>query len=585
MRSFLSSLVSALAISLVACGTGSPESPTADLILHHGKVWTANPAQPLAEAVAVRGERIVRVGDSASVLALAGPGTRIVDLAGRFVAPGFNDAHTHLENAADWFFQVRLIDVNDQATMNARLRDAVARVPPGIWITGGDWGDFASTAAGAKATLLEPNLAEIDAISPDHPVLFRRADRSYFANSKAFAMAHVERGNADPRGGRFGRDASGALNGMLYGTAGEFLGNIVTPVSLEQKLIGARAVIAQLNRVGITSINDISRLQALDDETLQPVFLERSFSDVRIFQRLKERGQLNLRVYAFMPLDYFEGLAKFGIAPNSGDAMLRYGALKAFIDSNLMLPPKTALSGGYSYRFMGDPKFAQRIADGDKAGFDLGIHVTGDKAVQDLINAYERAAAANGPRDRRDRLIHAMFVDDGDFVRAGRMHLIADVTSDHLLANAHAADQALDPKRAGNAFAWRRMIDSGIRINLVSDLPGSFNKAILAETDPLINMYVAVTRRSPKQGAAPFHAEQAITVEEALRAYTINPAFSSREEALKGSIEPGKLADLVVLSKDILGGDPHALLESKVVMTFLGGKPVYRNPQDPPPGR
>jgi predicted amidohydrolase YtcJ len=552
---------------------------TANLILHNGKVWTGDPRKPLAQAVAVCGERISAVGDDETVLRHAGPSTRVIDLDGRLVTPGFNDAHTHLENAIDWSYQVRLIDVDDQERMTSRLRERVTTVPPGVWITGGDWGDFASTSG--EAAPFEPDLAEIDAITPDNPVLLRCVNHNYFANSKALALAHLGPDTPDPRGGRYGRDDAGRLTGMLYGQAGEFVARMVTPVSLAQRVLGAHHVLARLNAVGITSVHDISRLPALSDECVSPVFLERSFSDVRIFAVLKQRGELTVRVYAFLPLDNFDGLAGHGITPGSGDELLRFGALKVFMDSGAMLPPTpppvpppNGLPGGYSYRFAGHDALARRIVDGDRSGFDIGVHVIGDEAVRALVDCFECVDEVNPPRDRRHRLIHAWHVAEDDFARAGRLGLVADVTADHLLRNRKTLDGVLGAERAGNSFAWRKMIDNGILLNIVSDLPGSFNKSHLAEFNPLVNMYVAVTRRQPG-GAEPFHPEQAITVEEALRAYTVNPAYASREEHVKGTVTVGKLADLVVLSNDILAGDQESLLTTEVAMTILGGTPVY----------
>jgi predicted amidohydrolase YtcJ len=550
----------------------SPVIDHADLILYGGPVWTGDPAQPLVSAVAVVGDRIAHVGDDSEILALAGPGTTLVDLDGRMVCPGFNDAHTHFENAVDWHFQVALTDVNDHATLAGRVAAVAERVPAGIWITGGDLGDFASTQA-SPPPFLEPRPAEIDALTPDNPLLIRRADHQYFANSKAFEVAKIDQDTPDLRGGRFGRDATGRLNGMLYGQAGEFLHRLITPVSLAQKRIGARAVMDRLNALGITSIHDIARLPAVTEAVVPPVFLERSFSNAGIFQSLKDHDELTVRVYAFLPLDTFGDLAAHGITPGSGDDWLRFGALKIFIDSGAMLPPfdpakaaGTGLTGGWSYRFAGIDRLEELVAAGDAAGFDIGVHVQGDQGVRIAIDAFERAAQANGPRDRRHRLIHAWHVADEDFKRAGALGAVADVTSDHLLHYSGGVDDALGVDRAANAFAWRRMIDSNVTVNLVSDLPGAYNKSHVAEIDPLRNMYVAITRR--------FHPEQAITVDEALRAYTTSPAYSSREESVKGSITSGKLADLVVLSESILGPDPEVLVRAAVEQTYLGGRLV-----------
>lgn len=361
---------------------------------------------------------------------------------------------------------------------------------------------------------------------------------------------------------------------MLYGQAGEFMHRLVTPVSLAQKRIGAQAVMNRLNALGITSIHDIARLPEVTEAVVPPVFLERSFSNAGIFQSLEENGELTVRVYAFLPLDTFEELAGHGITPGSGGEWLRYGALKIFIDSGAMLPPfdaanapGTGLTDGWSYRFVGVERLTELIVAGDAAGFDIGVHVQGDRGIRIAIDAFEFAASKNGERNRRHRLIHAWHVAAEDFRRAGELGLVADVTSDHLLHYSGGVDAALGEERGGLAFAWRRMIDSHLTVNLVSDLPGAYNKSHVAEIDPLRNMYVAITRG--------FHPEQAISIDEALTAYTVNPAYSAREEELKGSITPGKLADLVVLSENVLGSDPEMLLKAVVEQTYLGGRLVY----------
>jgi hypothetical protein len=552
---------------------------TADLIFHNGKVWTVDAAQPQAQAVSIGGERILQVGSDAAILALRGAGTRLIDLHGRLLLPGFNDAHTHFENAAQWFFEVRLIDVTRPAELLARLKQSAARVPEGLWITATDWGALAVW----KRNPPPPptiDLAAVDAITPHHPVLFRRFDRVYFANSEALRLARIRETASDPKGGRYGRDPiSGKLNGMLYGTAGESMELLMPPPTAARKRIGALGVIADLNRVGITSVQDIARLDALSQQQTPSTFTERSYSDVAIFRDLKERNQLTVRVYAFMPLQTWTGLVHYGITPQSGDTLLRYGVLKDFTDGSYMFEPyanNPRNSGNWTFRFPGEDVMARNILAADRAGFDIGLHVTGDKALHAILDWYAAAARQNGPRDRRDRLIHVWFAREDDLARAGKMGLIADITPDQLLDDIPGIEGVAGPDRAKTAFAWRTMIRDGIKLDIVSDLPGLFNKQQVAAINPLENIYMATTRRrldgTPAKG---WHPEQCITREEAIAAYTVNPAWASHEERLKGSITPGKLADLVILSDDVLQGPPEKLLSAKVDVTVLGGKIVF----------
>jgi predicted amidohydrolase YtcJ len=569
---------------LTSASTSEGMKTAADLILYNGKIWTVDPKYPVANAVAVSGSRIIKVGSDRDVLALKHATTRLIDLQGQLVLPGFNDAHTHFENAAEWFFQVRLMDIHDQSSMSERLRQAVERVPQGMWITGGDWDAFAAWDAersgDSNFVPFAPSLRAVNAITADRPILLRRYDHIYFANTSAFRVARITKETPDPRGGHYGRDpATGELNGMLFGTAGEQMQAILPPLSEAQKLVGARAVLQQLNQAGVTSIQDIARVDEISQGHIFPSNVERSYSDLRIFLDLKARNELTVRVYPILPLTVWSELSKHGIEPGSGDEMIHYGALKDFADGALMFEPYANhpnYSGNWAFRFVGEDAIQQNIASADKAGFDVAVHVIGDKALHELLNWYESAIDRNGIRDRRFRIIHVEYATAADLERAGKMRLIADITPYHLVSDIPGTERLVGPERAKNAFAWRTMIDAGIRLDIVSDLPGLYNKMDIAPFDPLRNMYYAITRRDiSATSAIPWHPEQQLTIQEAIEAYTKNPAYASHEEAVKGTIARGKLADLVVLSKDILSGSPEQLLSTKVVYTILGGKVIY----------
>ncbi|HTD05205.1 amidohydrolase [Undibacterium sp.] len=575
--------VAFLALGLSGSGWAESVKPAAaDLILYNAKIWTVDDSKPQAEAVAIRGSQIVKVGNSRDIMALKGPSTKVMDMEGKLVLPGFNDAHTHLGNAAEWVFQARLTDVNDQKLMQKRIEEVTARVPKGMWITGGDWGTSAANSARKESKTdfkaLVPDLKAIDAVTPDHPLLFRRYDLTYFANSKALKMSRLTKNSPDPAGGSYGRDpVTGELTGMLYGTAGEILERQLPPMSLRQKLIGARHVQASLNKVGITSITDIARFSDISEEHIYPFNVERSATDIKIFEALKQNGELNLRVYAIVPIETLKDLGERNITPGSGDEFLRVGALKIYGDSGIMMKPfKSGLPDEWSYRFAGEEEVAQEILDADKAGFDVGTHIIGDKASHLLIGWYGAAAAKNPPRDRRHRLIHFWHTNMDDIKEAARLGLTVDVQPYHLIREMAAMDKGLDEERAGSAHAWHSEIAAGLHVNLSSDLPGSYNKLHLAPFNPMENIYYAVTRSDihglPIGG---WHPEQRMTIKEAIRAYTQNPAWSSHEEDIKGSITEGKLADLVVLSKDIMTVPPRELLGTEVLYTVLGGKIVY----------
>ncbi|HET7745956.1 MAG TPA: amidohydrolase [Vicinamibacteria bacterium] len=575
----LAALVAAAAVVAAA------DVPRADLILHGGRVWTVDAARPEAQAVAVAGDRIVAIGSDAEVLARRGPATEVVDLRGRLLLPGFNDAHTHFENACDWLFNVSLYDANDEKTLASRLEAYVARVPEGMWIKGGDFGAAAAWAAEAKGAPApapwQPSLAAIDAIAPRHPVLFKRHDGAFFANSLALARARFTKDTPDPRGGRFGRDAkTGELDGMLFGRAGERVAELMPPPTLESKLVGARAALADLRRHGITSIQDVARLDEVTQKQVFHTHVERSSTDLRIFRELQRRGELTARVYAFLTLPVWKDVLEAGIRPRTDEGLIRFGALKGFVDGFLMEAPyadNPRYAGVFTFRFVDEARMAADIAAADRHGFDPVVHVTGDKAHRLLLDWYEAAMQANPPRERRFRVIHAWYPNPREIERIGRHRMFVDITPHHLVRTLRTVDRSLGPERARTAHPWRMLGKAGARLNIVSDWPGSYNEQESVPLAPLDNIAITISRQAP-DGTPPggWHPEERLTVREAIEAYTMNPALASWEEDRKGSITPGKLADLVVLSRDILDADAAAVRGTAVDLTILGGKVIYR---------
>nr|WP_299913441.1 amidohydrolase [Sphingomonas bacterium] len=586
MPNMIRGLLALLAFVAAPAVTRAQEPP-ADLILHNGKIWTVDDTRPVAEAVAVRGDRIVRVGSEGEVMALRGKATRLIDLHGELALPGFIDAHTHFENATDWFYEVALNDVDSEPALLSRLAEAIRRVPKGMWITGGDWGTLPARKARAAKTPYreyEPSVAAVDRISADHPLLLRRHDGAYFINSKGLELLHLGDRTPDPADGAYGRDpGTGRLTGMLLGSAGSRVALMLPPKSRARTLIAARALLAELNGYGITGIHDIARVDAISQARIFHADVERSYSDVSIFTDLRATGDLTIRVYPILALDSWSDLASHGITPGSGDDMIRYGALKSFVDGSYMFKPfsnnprdNPDYAGDLTFRVLDEKDMAASMAGADRLGFDLATHVMGDKAHWLLLNWYEAAIKANPARDRRFRLIHGWYPALGEIERAGRIRAIADVTPSQFYDDLPSLEAKLGPERLRTAYAWRTMIDHGLRLDLVSDWPGSFDKAHPSPINPLELIQGAVlrdeiARRTIKTPLPP----QALTIQEAIRAYTINPAFASREEAIKGSITPGKLADIVILSRDILTIPPADLTSARVLFTILGGKIVY----------
>jgi hypothetical protein len=335
-------------------------------------------------------------------------------------------------------------------------------------------------------------------------------------------------------------------------------------------------VLEDLTRYGITSIGDVARLDAASQRALFHTHVERSSTNLEIFRELQRRGELRVRVYALLTLALAKPTAALGIAPRSDEGLIRYGGLKGFVDGYLMERPAagSAYAGDFTFRVVDEATMAADIAAADRLGFDPVVHTIGDKAHRLLLDWYEAAIRANPPRERRFRVVHAEYPSPADVARMGRLGLIAEVTPNHLLRDVRSVERRAGPDGARYAYPWRSLVAAGVRVNLVSDLPGSFNEQEKKPFDPLEVIAGAITRRP--EGAGPWHPEQALTIEQAIAAYTIHPAWSSYEEDRKGSLSAGKLADLVVLSQDILRLPPERVREAKVDLTVFGGRIVYR---------
>jgi hypothetical protein len=538
-------------------------------------VWTVDAARPEARAVAVRGDRIVAVGNDEEILAMRGPATQVIDLGGRLLLPGFIDAHTHFGNAALWTFQLGLHDLRDPRAVLDRVAAAVARGPRGVWITGGDIGAAdawdADRGGRARPAAMPIDRWDLDGAAPADPVVLRRIDGAYVANSTALARARLDASAPDPRGGRMERDASGELTGILHGRAGERMAELMPPPTLAASLVGARAALEDLRRAGITTIHDVARIDALSQRRVFHTDVERSATDLGMFRELQRRGELGVRVYALLSLATWREALEAGIRPRTDEGGIRFGGMKAFVDGFLMEEPYAddpRYRGSFTFRFIDEATMASDIAGADGAGFDTCVHTIGDRAHRLLVDWYEAAIAANGDRDRRFRVIHAWYPSAREIERIGRLGLLVDVTPRQMANDAPSAERRLGPERARTAHAWRSLVEAGARLDLVSDWPGSYNEQRPTPLAPLENICAAVTRE--------WHPEQRLAVPEAIAAYTLTPAYASHEEDRKGSITPGKLADLVVISRDILSVEPDRIRDALVDVTILGGRVIHQ---------
>jgi predicted amidohydrolase YtcJ len=529
----------------------------ADLVIVNANVRTMDSGRPTAEAVAVYGGRVVAVGSSEEIKRLAGKATRVIDARGALVLPGFNDAHVHFLSGG---FQLSSVDLRDSSTPQEfaeRIRRFSEKAPKGRWITGGDWDH--ERWPGSPL----PTKELIDPFTQDRAVFVNRLDgHMALANSYALKLAGVTRETPDPPGGLIVRDAkTGEPTGVLKDAAQSFVWKVFPEPSFEEKLEAARASTDHAAAHGVTSVQDMS-----------------AGNDVGVYQTLLDRGELKTRIYAVSPLPDWTRLGNVGIKRAFGGDMLRIGGLKGFADGSLgsttALLFEPYLDAPDTSGLPGDEMFPEgamlkRVEAADAAGLQVMIHAIGDKANDSILTIYERVAKEHGERDRRFRIEHAQHLRAQDIPRFGRDPVVASMQPYHCIDDGRWAEKRIGPARAKGAYAFRTLLDTGAVLAFGSDWT-------VAPLDPVLGIYAAVTRRT-LDGKRPggWVPEQKITVEEAVRAYTFGSAYAEFAENVKGSITPGKLADLVLLSQDIFKIDPVGIENVRVQMTITGGRVVY----------
>ena len=531
----------------------------ADLILSRGRVWTGNPLQPEAEAVAVIGDRIVAVGGTKEIEALAGPETRRIDLAGRRILAGFNDAHVHLFHGGESLASVQLRDVRGPEEFRRQIAAFAAGLPPGEWILNGSWDQEGWT----PPTL--PHHELISDITGQHPVCVNRSDgHMVLVNELAMRLAGVGRGVADVPGGEIGRDADGNLTGIFKDAAKALIERVIPAPSKERIRSAVLAAQAHAAENGVTSVQDMG--------VLGLGAAERMSSILAVYQELQAANELRLRISAHIPLSAWRRAAHLETD------FLRLGGLKSFSDGSLgsttawFWEPYTDAphtSGLPSDELADTNAWYSDLQAADRAGLQLVIHAIGDRANSTVLDSLERLVAQNGSRDRRSRIEHAQHLRPRDLGRFAKLNVIASVQPYHCIDDGRWVERRIGAERARNTYAFRSLLDSGATVVFGSDW-------WVAPISPILGIYAAVTRRT-LDGAHPggWIPEEKVTVAEAVHAYTVAAAYASGEEHKKGSIEPGKLADFVVLSEDVFTVAPEAIGEIQVEMTILGGDVIF----------
>lgn len=534
------------------------QNPTrvADLVFIHGKIWTVDELNPLAEAVAVADGIILYVGSDEGVKIYVGPGTKVIDLRKRLMLPGFIDSHTHFISGG---FKLQSIDLRyaNSEEEFAKIIKERAEKYPGRWITGGGW-DHERWPDGNL-----PTKGLINRFTPNTPVFVNRYDgHMALANSYVLKLAGVTGDTPDPPGGTIVKDPkTGEPTGILKDEAQSYVYRIMPEPTEEEMLEAARLALAEARKLGVTSVHDIS-----------------TASHLRVYQTLRNRGELTARFYCRLPIAQWQSLTDLGIKVPFGDEWIRIGSLKAFADGSLgsstalFFEPYTSdpSTKGLPSDVLLDGRLKNWALAADKAGLQLSIHAIGDRANSLILDLFEEIVKENPSWDRRFRIEHAQHLHPKDFARFKQLNVIASVQPYHAIDDGRWAEKRIGHERCKTSYAYRSLLDNGVRICFGSDWT-------VAPLNPLLGIYAAVTRRT-LDGKNPqgWFPEQKVSVVEAVASYTIHGAYAAFEESIKGSITPGKLADLVVLSKDILTIDPVQIEEVEVELTVLGGKIIYQ---------
>ncbi|MBI4484093.1 MAG: amidohydrolase [Acidobacteria bacterium] len=536
---------------------GAVPSEQADLIFLNGHVITLDQNNPRAEAVAIRGDRILAVTDHQKIQAYRGPATRVVDLGGKTVIPGLIDAHGHMSGLGESLRRLNFVGTTSFEHIVRQVAVEARRRPKGEWVLGRGWdqNDWEGMRLPTHGPLTE--------MAPDHPVYLTRIDgHAGLVNRKAMELAGVSRLTPDPPGGRIVRDSYGEPTGVLVDNAQALVLQKIPPPTLEHTKEGLRVAIAECLKYGLTSVHDAG----VGEQVLQA------------YRELLKEGQLNLRVYAMLRGDdaFLDSYFQKGPEVGAGGHRLTIRSVKMTFDGALgsrgaaLLEPYSDDPGNRGLILIAPERIASVLERALRSGFQVGIHAIGDRANRLVLDLFEKAQDAFRGKDLRWRIEHAQVVSPQDIPRFARLGVIPSMQATHATSDMYWARDRLGSKRLEGAYAWRSFLETGSRIANGSDFP-------VEHVSPLMGFYAAITRQDakgwPPEGWLPEHC---MTREEALRSFTLDAAYAAFEEGLKGSLEAGKLADLVVLSENVLEIPPSEILQTEVLMTVLGGKIAYQ---------
>jgi predicted amidohydrolase YtcJ len=542
----------------VLLGYGQAERrPAADLIITNAKVYTVDKGIPAAQAVAVLGDHIVAVGSNADADVWRGPQTQMIDAAGKLLVPGFNDAHVHFISGGSQLDYVQLNDVTSAQEFARRIGEQVKVIPKGGWILGGDWDETKWSPAEI------PTKKTIDSVTPDAPVFVSRYDGHMgLANTVALKLAGIDKSTPEVPGGTIVRDAQGNPTGALKDAAMSYIYKAIPQLTHEQRAHAAARALAHAASVGVTSVQDMNP----------------EYADIAMYAELLERRQLTTRIYAAPPIAFVDDQAKIGVRHSFGGPFLRIGAVKGYADGSLgsrtayffdAFDDQPGNHGLLSDEMQPLSRMRGHMMTADAAGIQICTHAIGDQGISMILDLYAELVKAHGAADRRLRIEHCQHMAAKDFDRFDQLNVIASVQPYHAIDDGRWAEARIGHDRASRTYAFRTLLDHHVRLAFGTD----WNVAPL---NPMFSLYAAVTRAT-LDGKHPdgWFPEQKLTITEAIEAYTMGSAYAEFQDQVKGSISVGKLADMVLLSEDILSIQPEKIRDVKVLKTFVGGKIVF----------
>lgn len=528
-------------------------------LFHRGRIITMNPAQPRAEAVFIRDGRILAVGSNEELAGLTSSADTVIDLDGATVLPGLIDAHTHFVSGGLSLANVRLAGATTMTEMQRRVAEKVRLAPPGEWVVGRGWDDTKRTDRVAL-----PTKEELDEVSPENPVYLGRADGHVgWANSLALQRAGIDRATADPYGGRIVHDEQGEPTGILQETAKKLVESILPVPDQAARERALKLGLTEAARYGITSIHDNAPAE-----------------DLALYNDFKERGELTLRVYGLVrgwevEQPFLEPMIAIGARSGFGDDWVRLGALKLSLDGTLgsrtaaMIEPYSDDPGNTGVFRISHEELDPIVERAHRHRIQVALHAIGDAACKLALDSFERAIQAFDWPDHRHRIEHEQVITRRDMERFPQLGVIASLQPCHAITDLRWVESRVGPERIATSYAWQSFVQLGTHICLGTDWP-------VETLDPRVGFYEAVTREElgggPPGGRWP---EEALTIEQTLKGYTLDSAFAEFAERKKGSLEPGKFADLAIFAQDPTVVEPHALLELETLTTIVDGRAVY----------